>query len=173
MDTTAIAAEKKKWSLLPGSVVSLAVHGLVLIVASISLRGCENGAPAEAGGQAYREVGLSRVPSNSEPSTEDNTTPQDDVSEQPSEDEEPPTDHEVIPTEAPNISELLNQSQSPSDAVNSESNAPEVIGIGIPLAGLPPAGMGIPDLIRAPRPCGVRRRPWRAGRGNPAARGRP
>jgi hypothetical protein len=52
-------------ALLPSSLVSLAVHLGVLIVAGMSLRGCDRGVPVEAGGRDYREVGLAVIPDHS------------------------------------------------------------------------------------------------------------
>jgi len=41
-----------------GSFVSLVLHLLLLLLASLLLKGCQQGSPGSAGGEAFREVGL-------------------------------------------------------------------------------------------------------------------
>jgi len=43
---------------LLGSFVSLAVHLLLLVLATLLLKGCQQGSPGTAGGEVFREVGL-------------------------------------------------------------------------------------------------------------------
>lgn len=142
----------ERWSLLPGGIASVCVHAVLLIVAGMSLRGCEKSAPIEAGGRDFREIGLAVLPDHSESASENSpATPQDGQAELPSETEDAPIEQPVLPTEAPDIAKLLGQQQStesnaqPADADRSIS---DIIGPGIPLGGLPAAGGGIPELIR-------------------------
>ena len=137
-------------SLLPGSLVSVSVHAALLVVASMSLRGCEHSAPASAGGRDFRTVGLAVVPNDSvEAADQPKETPQDMEADQPAEEavEETAT---AIPTEAPSVDELLNPSNTTrhSDSADESKETENVIGSGIPTDALPAAGTGIPDLIR-------------------------
>ena len=43
---------------LLGSVVSLTLHAVLLLLAAMLLRGCQQGSPGTAGGEVFREVGL-------------------------------------------------------------------------------------------------------------------
>ncbi|MEQ9412126.1 MAG: hypothetical protein RIK87_30730 [Fuerstiella sp.] len=137
-------------SLWPGGLVSLCLHAVLLVLASISLRGCERGAPAQAGGRDYREVGLAVVPDRSEPAAEQaQQNPQDQTADTPAEQlpEESEVPTQSLPTEAPDVADLLGQ-QSTAAATPSERTLPDTIGPGMLPGGLPQAGAGIPELIR-------------------------
>lgn len=145
-----VSEEKRSLrSMLPSGLVSICIHATILAIASFTLRGCEKGAPAQAGGLNYREIGLAVVPSEAaEPSEDRSPAPQDADAEAPSENK--PTDRvqDSIPTEAPNIADLLSQnSDSPKDNEKT-SESREVIGAGLPAGGLTLTGDGIPELIR-------------------------
>ena len=124
-------------ALLPSSAISLCVHLIVVVVAGMSLKGCEQGVPVQAGGAEFHEIGLAFVND-----TADNNTaiaaanPSDADIEQPAEAEsEDVIKQEELPTEAPNIEALLNpstvNSQSPS-TVPSPLDLTNIIGVGSP-----------------------------------------
>lgn len=154
------AEQRGPWSLLPGSIISVCIHVTLLLLASYSLRGCEQSAPAEAGGRAYREIGLAVVPdASSDPSQETATNPQDSEADTASEDEQQAETQDSLPDQAPDISKLLNQdseSTSQNDAsADGSSDAPDTVGIGLPAGGLTLSGDGIPELIRPRSKAGV------------------
>lgn len=127
----------------------MSVHALILIVAGVSLKGCEKGAPAEAGGREFRDIGLAVLPDSSQPSDNPHQeTPQDAESDTPSELENEQVVQNSIPTEAPNLAELLNQQNADRTSEADNAEHPEVVGAGLPTGALPEAGTGIPELIR-------------------------
>ena len=68
MRSEAVATRFTFRSLLPGSAGSLAVHVVILLVASASLRGCQKTQSGETGGEVYREIGLFVVDGSDTPS---------------------------------------------------------------------------------------------------------
>ncbi len=136
-------------SLLPSSVGSLTLHVLMLLFAGWSLRGCQQGQPAEAGGENFRDIGLAIISDSSAAVTDlpaDQTQDTDIV--QPAA-AVPPQD--VVPQEAPSVAELLGQTdQSATDSATRDflNELPAVIGPGAPLAGLAGDEGGVPDLIQ-------------------------
>ena len=51
-----IDASRSTW--LASSSTSLLLHGLVFLLASVTLRGCQKASSGEAGGEQFRDVGL-------------------------------------------------------------------------------------------------------------------
>ena len=150
-----LPCERKTFSLkamLPSSLLSVAVHALILLMAGLSLRGCEKGAPVEAGGRDYREIGLAFVPDQSPAETEQPAqNPQDAVEVQPSDADPLSLERPVVPTEAPKLTELLGREPSSvesTDSANPVLEVPNIVGAGTPIGGLPTAGGGLPELIR-------------------------
>ncbi|MEP3477782.1 MAG: hypothetical protein ABJZ55_00900 [Fuerstiella sp.] len=122
-------------ALLPSGAISICVHLILVVVAGMSLKGCEQGVPVQAGGAEFHEIGLAFIND-----TADNKTaiaaanPSDTEIEQPAEAEaEDVTKQEELPMEAPNIEALLNpstaNSQSPS-TVPSPLDLSNIIGVG-------------------------------------------
>ena len=142
----------EKWSLLPCSLASLCVHALILIIAGMSLRGCDKGAPSAAGGRDYREIGLAIVPNSAaNPAENSSTDSQNGEAEQPTEQPQHRPVQEALPTEVPSAAEMLGHDQpneSEAQAENADRELPETIGPGAPIGGLPSVGTGIPELIR-------------------------
>ena len=149
-----MAASKKQsqsWlrSILPGSAVSLIVHAMILLIAGMSLKGCESGPPVEAGGQRFREIGIAVVPNQSTPADDSDSTDQDADAETPSETDAEVTPAELLPSpdDAPSVASLLDNTDSREDATKTSSELPAIIAPGAPNGGLPQTG-GIPDIIR-------------------------
>ena len=140
-------------AIMPSGIVSLSVHATILIVAGISLRGCETGVPVEAGGANFRKIGLAVINDDSPNQTDIAAqNSQDDATEVQPSDVDPVTPQKpVVPTEAPSMAELLGQqpfeANSPSEPT-AASELPSIIGPGVPIGGTPDAGGGLPDLIR-------------------------
>ena len=139
--------------MLPSSLASLCVHALIVVIAGMSLRGCEQGIPVEAGGQNFRQIGLAVVNDQSTAETDIAAqNSQDDAEvEQPSEIEPVSDQTPVVPTEAPSVAELLGENpfETEADAMSDASNdLASIIGPGTPIGGAPNAGGGLPDLIR-------------------------
>lgn len=140
-------------SILPSSLASVCVHALIVVIAGMSLRGCEQGVPVEAGGQKFRQIGLAVINDQSTAETDvaaQNSQEDADV-EQPSEVEPTSEQSPVVPTQAPSVAELLgkNPFETEADAMSNASNdLASVIGPGTPIGGAPNAGGGLPDLIR-------------------------
>ena len=141
-------------SFLSGGLISVCVHAVILLIASISLRGCENGAPSDAGGREYREIGLAAAPDNSAVvSDAPSPTPQDSDSDTPTDEQTQPTE-DALPNEVPDVNSLLQgtaDSDQTSDNDSSRTDIPQIVGSGFPLAGVS-AGGGLPELIPPARP---------------------
>lgn len=139
-------------AMLPSSLVSVCIHGLILVVAGLSLKGCEKGVPVEAGGQSFREIGLAIVSDQSSQETDiPSQNPQDSTEERPSEMDVRPIEQPNLPREAPTFAELVSDNAvmaDSSDLAESTVESPNVIGPGTPITGLPPAGGGLSELIR-------------------------
>ena len=143
-------------ALLPSSMVSLGVHLVVLIVAGVSLRGCDKGVPVEAGGQDFRQVGLVVIPDRSDANTTTRQQNPHDVDPEHASDptSDPVTQPETvasIPTEAPTISQLLATESSDTPATNPLATAMDLsktIGPGEPIGSTANLQAGIPPQIR-------------------------
>lgn len=122
-------------ALLPSSAISLGVHLILVVVAGMSLKGCEQGVPVQAGGAEFHEIGLAVINDSSDNNTAiAAANPSDADIEQPADaNAEDITRQEELPTEAPNIEALLNpsfvDSQSPS-TVPSPMDLADIIGSG-------------------------------------------
>ena len=139
-------------AILPSSLVSLSVHVAILILAGMSLRGCDSGPPVEAGGREFREIGLAVIPDAAEAlSQQPAQNPQNTDIEQPSEENAKanPAEQIPIPTEAPNVAELLGHNRvSDAQSTTESTQKPlNIIGVGEPVGGLPAIG-GLTELIR-------------------------
>lgn len=141
--------------------VSLAVHVVVLVMAGLSMQGCDQGAPTAAGGQDFREIGLAFVNDSSDAvSDQAAQNPQESDVEEPSDsDADPQTQVQpAVPTEAPNVAEFLNHTTAETAAVQTDSTQVDMsatVGPGSPISGLPEIGGGIADLIRPRAPSGM------------------
>ena len=144
-------------SLLPGSVGSLCVHLLVLLIVSTSLRGCQKGLPGDSGGEVFRDVGLFVVDGEADDAADGdasatadlptdssiNDVPRESDESQLSEQmTETPAPRNVLPSEAPRLSDLLadNPPVDNSGESTGSFDLPSLIGPGTPLSGLPAAG---------------------------------
>ncbi|MEZ6126627.1 MAG: hypothetical protein R3C49_26185 [Planctomycetaceae bacterium] len=134
-------------SLLPSSLISLCVHLCVLVLAGLSLKGCDRGVPAPAGGAEFREVGLTMISDRSDTVSDTPKQNPGDVQEiQPanSKTTQNATQSPAIPSEAPSVSELLNSSA----AANSQNSTTGAIGAGLPADLLPSSSGGLAEMIR-------------------------
>lgn len=110
-------------ALLPSGAISICIHLIFVVVAGMSLKGCEQGVPVQAGGAEFHEIGLAVINDSSDNNTNiAASNPSDTEVVQPAEvDAEDVTKEEDLPTEAPNIEALLNPS---AVAANSQSTVP-------------------------------------------------
>ncbi|MCR9197541.1 MAG: hypothetical protein NXI04_02755 [Planctomycetaceae bacterium] len=138
-------------AILPSGLISVCVHATILIVAGMSLRGCDQGVAVPPGGQPFREVGLAVI---NDGATEETNTPladsqsdaetvqPSDVETETTETAEPvvPTD---VPADVPSVAELLGQQpfESQVTAPAAMSDLPQTIGPGTPI-GIPSASSG-------------------------------
>ncbi|MCP4782475.1 MAG: hypothetical protein GY903_27660 [Fuerstiella sp.] len=139
-------------AMLPSSLVSITIHLVVLMVAGMSLRGCDKGVPVEAGGRDFRQVGLVVIPDHSNQNTSTpRQNPHDVEQENAADPVVRPESVTSIPTKAPTISELL-----ATESANSRSTSPlavamdlsKTIGPGEPIGGTTSLQGGIPPQIR-------------------------
>lgn len=122
-------------SLLPSSMASLVVHGLILLVMFQAVRSCDQGVPSDAGGEQFHTIGLTTLSDPADRQTDRNTPPsEDDLPPQEGETQPTPNVDSAVPDQLPNVNELLNHSQTPTQGDTIE--LPEVIGAGSPLPGL-------------------------------------
>lgn len=140
-------------AIMPSGVVSVCVHITIVILAGISLRGCESGVPVEAGGAKFRTIGLAVIPDDSANETDIAAqNSQDDATDVQPSDIAPVTEQKpVVPTEAPSIAELLGQQPFETDSADPSTNAselPNIIGPGVPIGGAPNPGGGLPESTR-------------------------
>ena len=126
-------------SWLPSTVLSAAIHGVVIAFTLWAMRGCEQGAPSETGGEQFRTIGLAALPDRG--SDEDTGRLQD------SSDQQTPREGDLdatrraaaaIPRQAPIIDDLLNRSDV------DDRQRPDVIGPGRALHGLPEFRSALP-----------------------------
>lgn len=110
-------------ALVPSGAISICIHAILVVVAGMSLKGCEQGVPVQAGGAEFHEIGLAVINDSADNNTNTAATnPTDTEVEQPAEaDAEDVTKEEELPTEVPNIEELMNPSAVHS---NSPSTVP-------------------------------------------------
>ena len=133
-----------------GNVASLVLHGAVLMVISMTLRGCPMGSSGQSGGEPFRDVGLFLVDgvdgglsdagiapgAGDAEVTLSSPDPVDEVS--PLATATSDSSFARVPTVAPEISTLLNPADydSPNGAGAVSSTLPPLIGSGDPIGGL-------------------------------------
>lgn len=125
--------------LFPSSAISITIHAIFMVVAGMSLRGCEQGVPVQAGGAEFHEIGLAVVNDSGDNNTAiPAANPSESEVEQPAEpDAEDMTKVDEVPTEAPSLDQLLNPSTTPSSS-NTQIPTPldleNIIGSGQPMS---------------------------------------
>ena len=130
-------------SLLPSSLASLVVHGLIISITFLAIRGCEQGVPADAGGEEFRTIGLTNLSDNTSDPTDSELPPADETEPVQDGQVEPVPDLDAaVPDRAPSVNDILNPSDRPAADVVSE--IPEVTGPGSTLPGLDPPARLIP-----------------------------
>lgn len=131
-------------TLLPSGLASLAVHGLIVGIMFWTAKGCEQGIPAEAGGNEFRTIGLTNVPAHTanEQTNLDATPTQDEALPRQGDVDVTPDVKAAVPETSPDISELLKHSDS--SAQSQAMEALNIIGAGAPLPGLEPP----PQILR-------------------------
>lgn len=122
-------------ALLPSGAISICIHLIFVVVAGMSLKGCEQGVPVQAGGAEFHEIGLAVIDDSSDNKTNiAASNPSDTEVVQPAEvDAEDVTKEEDLPTEAPNIEALLNPSAvaaSTASTIPSPMDLASIIGSG-------------------------------------------
>ncbi len=142
--------ESPRRSFIAAWVVSLTLHAALFLIVGITLRGCQQGSIGRAGGEVFRDVGLFVIdgPDDGEADTGlasgsgDSSVTQLVPEQQPDADttdtSAPHRQQNRVPTEAPDITSLLNEnpfdSASTADA-SSESTLPPLIGPGEAVGG--------------------------------------
>ena len=152
-------------TLLPSAAGSVLLHGLLVVAVSLFLRGCQKAQQGQSGGEVFRDVGLfvtDGVDGGAADSGEAVGGGRDSMTQPKSPDAsnhsnltEPSSNNgnqmSQIPTEAPDISSLINNSsERPARPGDNDSSLPSLIGPGFTLGGgspgSTPAGGG--QLIR-------------------------
>ncbi len=124
-------------SLLPSSVASIAVHGVILAAMFLAARGCEQGVPVDVGGEEFQTIGLTDLPGDAVDQADSELPPIEELITAQDGHIEPVADVEVaVPDQAPSVNDLLAPShQSVSDVT---LELPEVPGFGAALPGADP-----------------------------------
>ncbi len=150
MATVPIQFEGSRRSLLASSILSLILHTMAFVIASFSLRGCQNAGSGQAGGDPFRNVGLFVVDGVDGGSAAEGSAPgagtdeqtrdgQDQISQSSESNMTADSDansRERLPSEAPSIDDLLNDSDAEANGNGSSpSKLPALIGPGEPIGG--------------------------------------
>jgi Ca-activated chloride channel family protein len=152
-------------TLLTGGLGSLLLHVAVLVIVSVSLRGCQKASSGQAGGERFRDVGLFVVEGIDEGAADDGNAPgaADDRVTQPVTDPSPDVSdrehspvadsanaNDRLPSEAPSVNQLFNMTDNDSAADGtSSSTLPQLPGPGdLPGGQLRPAAGGASSLIQ-------------------------
>lgn len=151
-------------SLFTSSAGSMLAHGLILVLVSLSLRGCQKVGPGTPGGEPFRDVGLVVLEGVDGGAAEEGLAPgagsdaetqqaQDQTSDAPSENnmaEGQANTSERLPSEVPDVTNLLQTSDTEAgDPGDSTSTLPPLIGPGNPIGGVSrPAQGGGSGLIK-------------------------
>lgn len=182
MKTITVQIDVPWSSFFAGSATSLVLHAAMLVLVSMTLRGCRMGSSGEAGGEPAREVGLFLVDGVDGGRSDVGVAPgagDADVTVQV--DEHQGEDSSVdaaasnqssdrVPTDAPDVSTLLNLSGSDSSngSGSASSAVPPLIGPGEPFAGIhrPTNGGGDGSRIKSSEAGGAARTGGRGGPGS-------
>ena len=130
-------------SVLPSCVASFAVHGIILAAMFMAVRGCEQGVPADTGGEEFRTIGLTDLPGDTVDQTDTRLPPVEKLVPRQDAYIEPVADIEIaVPDQAPSVNELL----APSHQSISETTAevPELPGFSALLPGAEPPASLVP-----------------------------
>lgn len=159
MKPTTVQFESSWRSLFTGGLGSLCLHVTILIIVSLTLRGCQKVGPGTPGGEPFRDIGLVVLDGVDGGSAAVGKAPgaDDDTQTQQSQDQTSssvsPNDvadgqadtSERLPSEAPDVSDLLNMSETESlESGDTSSSLPPLIGPGTPIGGVrrPAQGAG-------------------------------
>ena len=169
MKTVPTHFESSWRSLLAGGAGSVLLHLALFLIVGLSLRGCQKIGMGEPGGEPYRDVGLIVLDGADGGSADIGKAPGagDDPKNQPSHDQiahdqsqndtangEASTSQR-LPTEAPDITDLLNNSEHQSaGAGDSSSKLPALIGPGDPIGGIQRPAQGGGSKLIAPQDAG-------------------
>lgn len=174
-----IDASRSTW--LASSATSVLLHGLVFLLASVTLRGCQNASSGEAGGELFRDVGLFVVEGADGGLAEVGVAPGSgdaDVTQQANEatGEESPFElseldrsSDRVPKVAPEVSTLLNHSEyeGPTGDGPPSTTLPQLIGPGHPIGGIQrPKNTGGESAVQASEAGGAPRSGGRGGAGS-------
>ncbi|MCH2200357.1 MAG: hypothetical protein MK102_00185 [Fuerstiella sp.] len=116
-------------SLLPSSVASIALHGLIIGTILLMSRGCEPGVPVDAGGEEFHTVGLTQLFPDKPTVHTNSDLPASNEFNPPQEGEIDP----VVPETPPNVEQLLSDYRSSESA--EAMKLPNVTGIGALMSG--------------------------------------
>ena len=164
MKTITTTFESSSRSLLTSSAGSIFAHGLILLLVSASMRGCQNVGPGTPGGEPFRDVGLVVLEGVDGGAAEEGMSPgagvdaetqqaQDQTSEASTENDVADgkaNTSERLPSDAPDLSNLLQTSENEAgEPGDSASTLPPLIGPGNPIGGVQrPAQGGGSGLIK-------------------------
>lgn len=153
---TALDSPHLPWRrIATSSMLSVLTHALILLLAGLSLRGCQKTGPGQAGGEIYREVGLFVVDGLEDSNGEDGLDQTDatvDSQEQTSTEAELQATQiadrsDRVPQQIPRTNSLIEPSDSTESGMQ-ESPFAGLIGPGSAISGLGEASGGTGDLIR-------------------------
>ena len=163
MKTVAARIDVSWRTFVASSVASLLLHGSVLLLVSLTLRGCQKASSGESGGEPFRDVGLfivegvdggladAGVAAGAGDASVTQKAKEQADSDSPFDTADSDSSSERVPTEAPDISTLLNLSTNDSsDGDGSASSTlPPLIGPGDPIGGIQrPKNGGSASLIK-------------------------
>ena len=164
MKTITTTFESSSRSLLTSSAGSIFAHGLILLLVSASMRGCQKVGPGTPGGEPFRDVGLVVLEGVDGGAAEEGMSPgagvdaetqqaQDQTSEASTENDVADgkaNTSERLPSDAPDLTNLLQTSENEAgDPGDSASTLPPLIGPGNPIGGVQrPAQGGGSGLIK-------------------------
>ena len=151
MKTITATFDSSPRSVLTSSVGSIIAHGLILLLVSLSMRGCQKVGPGTPGGEPFRDVGLVVLQGVDGGAAEEGMSPgagadaetqqaQDQTSDAATENnvaDGQANTSERLPSEAPDVTNLLQTSETEAgDSGDSPSTLPPLIGPGNPIGGV-------------------------------------
>ncbi len=154
---TALDSPHLPWRRIATSgMLSVLTHAMILLLAGLSLRGCQKTGPGQAGGEIYRQVGLFVVDgledSSGEVGLEQSTETVDSQEQTPTAAQQQNNllaDRvDRVPQQIPRTNSLIQPFDSNASGTQ-ESPFAGLIGPGAAIAGLGEAGGGTGELIRA------------------------
>ncbi len=157
MKTTASGFDSSWRSLFTGGAGSIALHVIAFLIVSLTLRGCQKVGAGAPGGEPFRDVGLFVLDGVDGGSADVGMTPgagddtkteksQDQISDSSSQNNSATgqaNSSERLPSEVPDVTDLLNMSDNNAEGSGETSSTlPALIGPGVPIGGVRRSAQG-------------------------------